>query len=63
MRPADNPIAMLFQRNSWSSISVNGCQVSAATRPRLPNASVRAAVRKPLIVASRSSTAFILWGS
>ena len=52
----DSPIETLFQRNRVSSISVNGCQLSAATRPRLPNASLRAPVRHPLIVASRLST-------
>jgi hypothetical protein len=48
-------------RHSTVSIrSVNGCQLTAATRTRLPNASVPATVRQPLIVASKSSTAFIL---
>src|SRR6476661_3449278 len=43
-----SPIETLFQRNRVSSISVNGCQLSAATRPRLPNASRHASVRQPL---------------
>src|SRR6476659_4962303 len=36
----DSPLDTLGQRNSWSSISVNGCQFSAATRPRLPSARI-----------------------
>src|SRR6478736_5590366 len=39
------PIETWVQRNRVSSISVNGCQLSAATRPRLPNASLHAPVR------------------
>src|SRR6476659_1729166 len=55
----DSPIETLVQRNRVSSISVNGCQLSAATRARLPNASLHAPVRQPLIVASRLSTVLI----
>jgi hypothetical protein len=41
--------------------SANGCQLSATTKTRLLKASFLAAVREPLIVASRLSTEFILW--
>jgi hypothetical protein len=53
------PIAMLGQCTIVSISSANGCQLSAATRPRLANASFHAPVRQPLMVALRSSTVLI----
>src|SRR5215208_7051492 len=38
--PWENPIEMLGQRNTVSISSVNGCQFSAATIPRLPSARI-----------------------
>jgi hypothetical protein len=55
-----SPIAKLGQCIMVSTSSANGCQLSAVTTTRLPNASVHETVRQPLIVASKSSTAFIL---